>query len=130
MPYPEVQGARPSAIPNLESTTAMHSAAAGLTENTGRCGAWIITIPGCATRLPPVAACAQSSLDLRYPNCCKSATTTPMTLILWRKHTNPALCPLPNSRRYTMMDTPAGTVRIHAQAAQQIAVPRTSLALE
>ena len=77
-----------------------------------------------------VAACAQSSLDLRYPNCCKSATTTPMTLILWRKHTNPALCPLPNSRRYTMMDTPAGTVRIHAQAAQQIAVPRTSLALE
>ena len=130
MPYPEIQGASPPAIPNLESTTAMHSVAIALTENTACCGAWIITFPGCATLLPPVAACAQSSLDLRYPNCCRSATTTPMTLILWLKHTNPALCPLPNSRRYTMMDTPAGNVRIHAQAAQQIAVPRTNLALE
>ena len=39
--------------------------------------------------LPPVPACAQSSLDLRYPNCCRLAASTPMTVILWRKDTNP-----------------------------------------
>ena len=47
---------------------------------------------------PPVAACAQSSLDLHHPNCncCRSVTANinPMTLNLWHKHTQPALCPL------------------------------------
>ena len=80
------QGACPAAIHRLASTTALRSVAAALTESTACCNDCIITVPGCATVLPPVADCAQSSLDLRYPNCCRSVTATLMTLIPWHKH--------------------------------------------
>ena len=67
MPYPEIQGASPPAIPNVESTTAMHSVATALTENTAPCGAWIITFPVRATLLPRVAASLRAALTCVTP---------------------------------------------------------------
>ena len=67
VPYPEIQGASPTAIPTLESTAAKHSFAAAVTESTARCGAWIITFPGCATLLPRVAASLRAALTCVTP---------------------------------------------------------------
>lgn len=117
-----------TAIPKMAPTTAMHAIAAALTATAACCGAWINSFPGCATLLPPVATCPQSSLDLRYPSCCRSVRATPTTLTLGVSTLTPHRVRCQTHAGIQGWRSPLALCA-STQAAQHNAGPRTSLAL-